>query len=107
MQLHTSNLGTRVGGTALGLGFFVIGHSNTNWGSIPLPFDLGGGCNLKVPMLLVVAGIANAAGRIEMPLPIPGDQALAGARLYGQYLVIDSSPSPFGVTTTAGILMQL
>jgi hypothetical protein len=88
-------------------GFFILGNSNTTWGSFNLPFDLGGGCNLKVPMIVVLFGAANNAGRIETSLPIPKDPALAGGKLYGQYFVVDNSPSSFGVTTTAGLLMQL
>lgn len=86
----------------------ALGASNTTWNGVPLPFALGGGCNLLAAATLLfvqpVAGAGPGTGTAAQILPIPNDQSLRGARLYAQWLVVDAAAAnPFGIAPTAGL----
>ena len=88
--------------------FLFVGNRNTKWGGLTLPFDIGGGCNLKVALNLILINATNASGRLTTALPIPNDPALSNGKIYLQYFVVDGgSQSSLGVTTTAGAIMEL
>ena len=77
-------------------------------GSIPLPFDLGGGCQLLVSPDAARSAVTNAVGDASLPLIIPNQPALIGVNMYFQWVVIDpASPSAFGVTVSEGAAMQM
>lgn len=89
------------------LAFFLMDVSNTNAGGLPLPFALGGGCDLLVgtAVLLPVAvtGVGNGAGTASLSLPIPASAGLANVVLFAQWGVADpSAPNPFSLAMTAG-----
>jgi hypothetical protein len=83
-------------------GIVWIGFSNSQWNTLPLPFDLS---------LLGITGCLLYTG-IETPYPIAGDSwgfvipnlaTLLGAVFYNQALILDPGTNPFGaVVTNAG-----
>lgn len=76
-------------------------------GQVDLPL---GPCRLLVaPLLLALPPIlTNSQGAGRTPLPIPPDQALRGARLTGQYAIVDQNGALFGgLALSDGLLMQL
>lgn len=81
----------------------LLGTSNTSAGGIPLPFPLGGGCNLLVSPDLSVPGTIDSLGRASFPLAIPPNPGLVGGILHTQIL----TPGPplkmsNGLTITIG-----
>ncbi len=105
----TVTLSKALGGTGA---ILSIGSTNKAWGSIPLPFALGGGCSIynKITLGLpvTVQGTGPGNGTAKVLLPIPSNPALAGGKIYFQWLVADSqSPDPFGLVTTQGGILAL
>lgn len=105
----TITLRKALGGTNAALG---IGTSRTRFGSINLPFDLGGGCNLLIDLPITsafpVAGSGAGNGTANVPLPIPNNPSLLGGSTYFQWFVVDpATQSNFGVTTSNGGVLQL
>lgn len=87
---------------------FVLGFSNTNYGGLPLPFALGGGCSLLTSVefqtVSVTTGGGPGTGMASQPLPIPNLPGLQGMRLYSQWGVVDpAAPNPYGLVLTAGL----
>lgn len=92
--------------------FFVMDISRTQAGGLPLPFALGGGCNLLagttvfLPHLLQGAG--PGTGTAVQVLPIPDNPGLGGVELFAQYGVLDfTAQNPFGLVTTAGLAFTI
>jgi hypothetical protein len=87
-----------------------IGRSNTRWGGIPLPLDLGGmgapGCNLSVEPLLIFA-VGGQGGSANLSLAWPADQSLVGLVLHGQGIVIDLPANPSGLVSSNGGTLQI
>ncbi len=91
-----------------GIGFWVVGLSNTAWYYLPLPLDLGfigmPGCRQHIDILHSESfGPGAPAPRID--LPIPGGAGLVGQRFFVQALLVDPNPLPGnlagGITTSA------
>lgn len=81
--------------------FVAVGASTTWWFGIPLPFDAGGGCLLRVGILWTFAAPVSNTGDASYPVPLVPNPALRGVPLHAQWLVIDpGSGSPFGLTMT-------
>ena len=84
----------------------LIGFNNSSFrGILPLPFDLsaiggGVGCRLYVDAPIITSVITDGTGAGSLPLGIPADQALLGARVYAQYLPVDLAASTLGVTAS-------
>jgi hypothetical protein len=94
-------------GLASSSGFLVMGHSLTGWRSIPLPFDLGGGCQLVTGLTLLFPAGISTGGTATQPVPIPNLSLLVGNSLYVQWLIADpASASPFLLTTSDGGAMN-
>lgn len=86
--------------------FLLLGTSNTAWFGLPLPWDLGftgaAGCKLNVSVTTMIAAQTLAAGDATVRMSIPADSALAGARIYFQWLAADAA-APGAFTTSDGM----
>jgi hypothetical protein len=78
------------GATPNGLSVAFLGSNNTNWGGIPLPFDLAGlglnGCSLLIDQILSLGVMTFNSGLTEAGFPTPADPSLVGAKLFGQFI---------------------
>ncbi len=89
-----------------------IGASATQWGSIALPFDLGvlglAGCKVYTDLTVQVVLTSASSGTAELRVPVPANAFLAGATVYGQWLVQDNRVNPnFPYATSDGIAFKL
>ncbi len=94
------------------LASMVIGTSNTEWSGVPLPFDLGDGCNLLVsPQAIfgvaVGGGVGPDAGTANFNIPIPVDPNLEGRTIYFQWGVMDPGAGVSGLAVSNGASLQL
>ncbi len=85
----------------------LIGASNKSFAGLPLPFPIGGGCDLLVsPDVLNTVPMQGATGFATgyayVPFPIPNDPRLVGARLYFQWMVTDQVQGGTGLVFTEG-----
>jgi hypothetical protein len=84
----------------------LIGHSNTTWVGLPLPFDLtpagAPGCSLLASGQLLLAMPVAGGGDLPVTLPIPQHSALDGASVYLQYLLLDPGVNAVGLVTSNG-----
>jgi hypothetical protein len=86
----------------------LIGLSNTNFGAIPLPFDLAGigatpNCFLRTDIVITLVGVATGTGpgegQLTIGLPIPPD--LSGARIFRQWVALQvNATNPAGVVVS-------
>ncbi|HKB16845.1 MAG TPA: hypothetical protein VKF62_12320, partial [Planctomycetota bacterium] len=99
--------GTPPGNVAL----FLMGLSNTSWGTIPLPLDLAflgmPGCGLLVSPDFVL-GLTTAAfgpgnGRAVIPLALPPNPTLIGTQAYAQWYVADPAIGAIPGSLTRGL----
>jgi hypothetical protein len=78
---------------------------------LPLPLDLTGyaglGCTLFIGDGTLFAGQANAAGSASQALPIPPNPALAGARVYLQWLAIEPGFGFFSMALSEALDVQI
>jgi hypothetical protein len=91
---------------APGFAWLCIGARTDQWNGVPLPFDAGGGCLLRLGILwwiaVPVSGNGPGTGTASYPVPLPPEPSLRGAMVHAQWLVADpASGSPFGLTVTA------
>ena len=104
-QSHTVALSNANGLSPTGSLLFTGFTNRTAFGgALPLPFLLdpvgATGCNLYVdPLVIVFVGV-NTSGVGSVAQAIPNDPTFVGARVYHQFLVIDSTANPLGVTFT-------
>ncbi len=81
------------------------GFSDTQWGNLQLPFDLGligmPGCFLYTPPT-IPTGLANNQGAATWQLPVPNDTAHLGLRFFNQGFVLDPGANQLGVIATNG-----
>lgn len=90
---------------------FMIGLSDTKWGAIPLPFDLGligmKGCKLYAsPDFFFAAatlGTGTANGSASLGLPLPNNPNFKGAKLYFQTLALDKKANAFGLSASGAL----
>lgn len=86
----------------------AIGGSSTNYGGLPLPYDMSGigatGCSVTNDILLTLAGVtnANANGDVVIPLAVPANPALSGVTFYSQFYFLQSGANPLGLFTSNG-----
>ncbi|HHI79960.1 MAG TPA: hypothetical protein ENK02_08260 [Planctomycetes bacterium] len=89
----------------------ILGFSNTSFGAIPLPLDLGflgaKGCSLRASLDLnqvaLSKGTGAGNGSASFAWPIPNLSSLRGLNLYFQALVFDKGANGAGLTTTMGL----
>jgi hypothetical protein len=81
-----------------------LGGSTTTFAGNPLPFDLAplgaAGCRLLCDSLTSASVPTDSTGRAAVSLPLPLSRAIIGARLHGQYLVVDPPMNQRGLMTT-------
>jgi hypothetical protein len=86
----------------------TIGVSNTSFGSVPLPLDLGPygapGCSIYNDWVITLFGttMANASGSVVIQVPIPNDQSLVNSVHYSQYLFAEQGANALGIFTSNG-----
>ena len=89
-----------------------LGFSNKNYGPIPLPFKLDAlgatGCSLYTSLDLGVgAPVIKNVAKVSFPFPLV--PALAGVKVYHQFLMIDKPANKLGMifsglgTSTLGL----
>jgi len=84
------------------------GNSRTSAGAIPLPFDIGGGCNVLASPSTTLATATSPAGTASFGLLIPNAPGFRGTNLFFQWLAVDAgAPNALGVTTTNAGALQL
>lgn len=80
----------------------AIGTSFTNFGGVPLPFDLTPlgwtGCTAYVNHVVVLGTATDAAGNATLPIGIP--MGSNGVRIYTQWINVDPAANPAGLTTS-------
>ena len=89
------------------LGLFLVDTSNTAWAGGPLPYALGGGCNLLVGGAVLLFHLINTngagTGSAGQIFPIPNDPGFGGLTFYAQWGVLDpAAPNAYGAVSTAG-----
>lgn len=108
-QINSGNFAIELHDAApLTVALFLMGFSNTSYNGLPLPFALGGGCNLLVSMTLqtphVLMGSAPGSGTASQLLPIPNIAGLQQLHLFAQWGIVDpAAANPFGIVSTAGL----
>lgn len=96
-----------------GSGVCLLGTSNTFYGSVPLPLDLGAlgaaGCSLLTnPIafnkLTPIMGLSSSAsGYARMGLLLPRFPNLAGMTIYSQWVVMDPGANALNMTFSNGV----
>lgn len=98
----TVNLQGAAPGTPALLG---LGLREGAWLGVPLPIDLGPlgapGCSLYHDLLTFLAAPVFPSGTASLPLAIPMDAALYGARFNCSWLNIDPKGNSLGITTSS------
>jgi hypothetical protein len=83
-----------------------LGRSKTQWGALPLPFDLAAygapGCSLLAAGDLALTLTTSATGTHSLNLSPPLDKQLCSTSLYSQYIVLDPSANRLGFVFTNG-----
>jgi hypothetical protein len=100
------------GAPAAAIATAFFGASKTNWLGIPLPLSLAGftlpGCFVYTDLTLPVPALTTSAGIGEVHVPVPGDLALGGVTIYGQWVVNDARVNPaFPYATSDGLAYTL
>jgi hypothetical protein len=89
----------------------LIGVSNTTWGGIPLPFNFGflGAplCDLLVSTENVLPTASDASGVATKLVWISRRSDFVGARVYPQFIVLDPSANPFGLTLSGAATLKV
>jgi hypothetical protein len=84
-----------------------LGLSNTQWGLLPLPFDLGlvgaQGCTLYNEPLLSFVQPTSASGTAKVGFRHPSTRDFIGLRLYTQFVVLDAAANQLGLTYSNGL----
>lgn len=92
----------------------LLGFSNTKFGALTLPFDLGpfGGTNqtLYVSPDLVVPltpGKNGAAFEVNALVPVPGVTLTTQVSLFAQFLFVDPSTNPLGLVGSSALELKI
>ena len=103
VELHNVAPGSRA--------FCFAGTSNTNFGPLALPVELGSvgapGCWLLTNHVLVhdesATGVGSGGGSATFDWPVPPDPQLIGGRVFFQAIVVDPAANALGLTSTAAL----
>jgi len=92
---------------ASSVALLVAGSSRTVFNTVPLPFDIGGGCSVLAAPELTFIAVTDPSGAASVTTGIPNNPLLSGATVFLQWGVLDSnSGSPLGATVSnAGALL--
>lgn len=81
------------------------------FGNVALPLDLRGfgmpGCLLHVPAELIVPVLASSTGRASLPIAIPSEPAVVGARFFAQALVPAVAANQVGMLASDAVRIEL
>lgn len=85
----------------------LLGLSRTQIAGMPLPYQLGGGCDIltssEVALFATTTGTGPGQGGAQYTLAVPNQPALAGVVLYAQWGVLDpGSTSPLQIVVSNG-----
>ena len=80
---------------------FLIGLSNTKWGTVPLPLTYAPMCQLLVAPDFAAAMSTSALGTVSVRLAVPNRQDLIGIVFFNQFLVANNVNS-IGVISSNG-----
>lgn len=98
---------TLTGGPKNWISLMWLGFSNTQWGAFNLPLALDAigakGCSLYVPPTLQFTAGTDANGTARVPLPLPGDAQLIGLVYFTQFVGLERSVNPLGLTFSNGL----
>lgn len=92
---------------------FALGASETRWGSLALPLDLGAlglsGCRVFASLDVTVGLRTDASGVATLRTPVPAAVPLLGATLAAQWLCVgDPRVNPgLALTTSEGLRLRL
>ncbi len=80
-----------------GLMAWIWGFNNTQWGGLPLPYDLGNfgffGCFAYVSVDVIIPAFHSGAGTTaQLTIFLPNDPSIAGTHFFNQAAFLD----PFG-----------
>lgn len=90
------------------LALLFAGFSRTAYNSVPLPFAIGGGCQILAAPQVLMLSVTDVAGAASQPLPIPNIPTLFGRDLFLQWAVLDpGSASAFGLAVSQGGALQI
>ncbi len=94
-------------GSGVGVGFWVMGLSNTAWYYLPLPLDLAfvgmPGCRQYTDIVTTNSFVTSNSSP-DIQLPIANTIGLVGQRFYLQAVLVDpSATNPVGMVTTNGL----
>jgi hypothetical protein len=91
--------------------FLVLGASDAIWSGAGLPLDLEAwgapGCTLLASADMWLASPAGASGGLGQALAVPSDAALVGATVFVQWIVLDSTANPLGLTSSDGLAVTI
>lgn len=81
-----------------------VGLSDTWWGAVALPFDMGPwgapGCLLRVSPDLSVFALTDPAGSATVVFPVPAASQFVNARFCGQWFFLAPVANPLGICVT-------
>ncbi len=80
---------------------FVLGASNTKWGTINLPLTYAAPCQLLVSPDIVTQLTTSALGTATVKLTVPNQNSVIGFLIFNQYLISDAT-RPLGVIVSNG-----
>ena len=91
---------------------FFIGVSKTTYNGTPLPFPLaflgGPNCSMQASPHLILftttVGGGPGAGNAKVKTPIPPIGALAGVRVYSQWVILDKAAPNGNLSATKGLM---
>jgi len=87
----------------------TMGLSNTQWGSLALPVDLGvigaPGCLITNDIVAQVptTTLADPTGSVSLSFTVPNTPAIAGQPFHTQYLFLQPGANALGIFTSGGV----
>lgn len=98
-----TTLNVTIGNLPLSQAIVALGFSDTQFGAIPLPFDLTPinmpGCFLRTDILLSTA-VAGSGNTASWSLPVPNVGPLNGLVFFNQAFALDPAANPTGLTVS-------
>ena len=92
-------------------GVILLGGSNSNWGTIRLPFDLAfmgmPKCSLLVSWDVEIPFFVTSGTTFDWKVTIPYEPLLLGSRLFGQVWLLDAKANSARVAVTHGLALKL
>jgi len=86
----------------------LAGFSRTVFNSVPLPFDIGGGCSVQAAPDLTFLAFTDPGGAGSFTTGIPNNPLLIGLSVFFQWGVVDpNSGSSLGATVSNAGALQL